>query len=144
MVIGVAIQRIIDRIYIGDIESLMDSQRRKEFNIKTMICCAREIIPNLNEIEDYMWLPLFDSDWIAPEFIRDTIRFINNHKDKPILIACAGGVSRSAGLILCYMIEQGWDMDEALKYMQKIRPIINPHPLIILSIRRYFDIGGDV
>ena len=133
-----AIQKIIDGIYIGDVASLMESQGRKELRIKALLCCAREINPNLDGIEDYMWMPLFDCDWISPEHIEDGIGFIKDHK--PVLVACVGGASRSASIILAYMISEGWDMNDALSHMQKIRPVINPHPLMLLSIRRYFKI----
>ena len=136
-VMYMSIQKILDGIYIGDIDSLMDSQGRKRLGIKSVLCCAREINPNLDGITDYMWMPLFDCDWITPEHIDGGIRFIKAHK--PVLVACMGGASRSASIILAYMISEGWDMDKALLHMQKIRPVINPHPLMILSIKRYFE-----
>jgi len=140
MILGMGIQKILDNIYIGDIDGLMDSQRRKEYNIKAMICCAKEINPNIEGIRHFMWIPLKDLGWIDKEVFDDAIRFIQMWKKENILIACAGGASRSASIILAYMINEGWNLDEALKYMQKIRPIINPLPSMLLSIRRYFKI----
>jgi len=60
--------------------------------------------------------------------------------EKKVLIACAGGASRSASIILAYMISEGWNMNDALQHMQKIRPVINPNPLCLLSIRTFFNI----
>lgn len=141
MLFDMTIQRVLKRIYIGDVASLKVPDAREQLRIKAMVCCAREINPNLEGIKYFLHLPLYDGDWIHPEFIEDAMRFIHRHaRHRPVLIACAGGASRSAGIILCYMIEKGWNFNDALKHLQKIRPIVNPHPLILLSIRKYYKI----
>jgi protein-tyrosine phosphatase len=148
MVLDVAIQKITDNVCIGDVESLMDAHVRKENGIGAVLCCAEELerktfkTIRYNEHELYWSIPLKDSQLMEKENIESGLQFIRlaiKLKQK-VLVACAGGASRSAGIILCYMIEEGWDMNKALSYMQKIRPIINPHPLILLSIRRYYGI----
>lgn len=142
MYLGLAIQKIVDGIYIGDIESQTRMQVRKENGIGALLNCAFEIRPKLREDELYYHLPLHDCEWIESTHIITGLYFIGKAREmrKKVLIACAGGASRSASLILAYMISEGWDMNDALRHMQKIRPVINPHPLCLQSIRTFFNI----
>jgi len=51
MFLGMTIQKIIDGIYIGDIESQMRIEVRKENRIGALLNCAFEIKPKLRENE---------------------------------------------------------------------------------------------
>lgn len=49
--------------------------------------------------------------------------------NKRVFIHCAAGVSRSASLLLGYfMLEKGMLCDDALDYLKKFRPEVDPNP----------------
>jgi hypothetical protein len=58
------------------------------------------------------------------------------------LVHCAAGVSRSATAVLSYlMIYEGRGWADGLAYVQRSRPCVNPHPLLVRSVIR--DLGSD-
>lgn len=61
---------------------------------------------------------------------------------KQVLSHCAAGASRSATAVMAYLMlheRLGWS--DALAYVQKSRPCVNPHPLLVRSLIR--DLGSD-
>lgn len=143
------ISKILDNIYIGDMHDMTNNQALKEIGIGAVLCCAielhkkvlRSIVENDN-IKFYWLLPLHDANWIEEGWILSGIQYIRlalQFKLK-VLIGCAAGMSRSVGIVLAYMIDQKWDFNDAFLHIRKKRPCISPHPLILLSVRRYFGI----
>lgn len=60
---------------------------------------------------------------------------------KKILVHCAAGVSRSSMAVMAYLMiheDMGWV--DALEYLRKGRPCVNPHPLLVRSLIR--DLGA--
>ncbi len=63
---------------------------------------------------------LFEVHFIIQEAVRE---------NKRVFIHCAAGVSRSATLLLGYlMLEKGMHCDDALEYLRKFRPQVDPNP----------------
>jgi atypical dual specificity phosphatase len=49
-------------------------------------------------------------------------------QDKPVFVHCAAGVSRSASLIIGYLMTfKSWDYDTALKHVTDMRPCVGPN-----------------
>jgi hypothetical protein len=49
-------------------------------------------------------------------------------QDKPVFVHCAAGVSRSASLIIGYLMTiKSWDYDTALKHVTERRPCVGPN-----------------
>jgi protein-tyrosine phosphatase len=56
---------------------------------------------------------------------------------KRILVHCAAGISRSASLVIAYlMIENKWTYEEAYHYLQKRRPQINPNSGFVKQLKK--------
>jgi len=55
-----------------------------------------------------------------------------------VLVMCGAGISRSATMVLAYMVDHGYDLHEAYKILKKAHPDANPHPALWQSlITRY-------
>jgi protein-tyrosine phosphatase len=64
-------------------------------------------------------------------WLRDAVEFIEEHrgKDRPTYVHCFAGISRSAMVTTAYLMKKNnWSRDDALAYIRKSRPIVNPNP----------------
>lgn len=65
------------------------------------------------------------------QYFEEVASFVQKHKEMNhhILIHCAAGRSRSASLLIYYMIRYGGfaSVGEAIQFVEKIRPTINPN-----------------
>jgi len=132
--------KILDNLYVGDRDSLFDPTQRVAAKINATLNCTSEIVATQIVSEDYLELPIHDSDWISNEYLKAGINFIDEHikLGHNVLVACAAGISRSIGMIWAYMIKNGWDYYHAWSHIKQKRPAANPCFLIELSIKRFF------
>lgn len=55
-----------------------------------------------------------------------------------VLVHCAQGVSRSASVVIAYLIrERGMTFSEALSHSQKVRPVVKPNDAFVRQLRAY-------
>lgn len=55
-----------------------------------------------------------------------------------VFVHCLEGVSRSACVVLCYMVVyKGWCMDDAYAHMLACRPVIDPFPEYLAQTCKY-------
>lgn len=134
------ISKVTSNIFIGNKYAILEKEDVfKENNIDVVISALTEeeyeddmIGPedfeNLEwhrfDIDDCQFFDiysyLFEVHFIIQEAVRD---------GKRIFIHCAAGVSRSATLLLAYfMLEKGMQCDDAVEYLKKYRPEIDPNP----------------
>ena len=45
-----------------------------------------------------------------------------------VLVHCVSGISRSATVVIGYLMLKGLSLDEAMNMVKKARPVINPEP----------------
>jgi len=78
-----------------------------------------------------LWEPVFESgrepdlDWL-----RRVVEFIaEQRKAKRVTyVHCLAGMNRSGAVVTAYLMqEHGWDRDQALAYLQKRRPEVQPN-----------------
>ena len=131
---------IIDNIYLGDNIAAKNETFLKEYNITSVINCAQELPSEYKEIrflelklDDFLQQPLFPKFEVAYKFIK-----INSENN--ILIFCGLGMSRSASLVLFYLMkDKGWDYDTSYNYTKERRPEILPNPGFEQQLRDYYD-----
>lgn len=134
------ISKVTSNIFIGNKYAILEKEDVfKENNINVVISALTE-----EEYEDDM---IGSEDFQGMEwyrFVIDDCQFfdIYSHlfevhyiiqeavrEDKRVFIHCAAGVSRSATLLLGYlMLEKGMMCDDALDYLRKFRPEVDPNP----------------
>lgn len=135
---------IINGIFIGNAYSVIgncatkDPDILEEMNIKVVISALTE-----EEYEDYMiakedfpncdWYRLVvddDEDEKISQHFFDIHKVISEavSKNKNVIVHCAAGMSRSATLVIAYlMIENRWHYEEAYNFVKKRRPLIQPN-----------------
>ena len=134
---------IIDNIYLGNIDAARNITYLKEYNITTVVNCAEEFS---SEYEDIKFIELKLNDDPDPEseniFPRIEIgyKFIKSHSKNNVLVHCALGVSRSATMVVFYLMkEKGWDYDTCYQYIIERRPTIAPNEGYIYQLKQYYD-----
>jgi protein tyrosine/serine phosphatase len=125
------------RLYLGNIHSC-NSQLLNNLNINNVICILYDQKfkehrhkPRSYEI-NYITINAEDGkDSSLVRHIRPLADFIHNtiNHNESVLVHCYAGVSRSATVVLAYlMIYHNFKLTEALNYVKSIRPHINLNP----------------
>ena len=101
-----------------------------ENNIKCIVNATDEIdnyFENTHKIT-YMKLSgvIDNSTSSMKNYFNDFIRFVTENKDSKTLIHCYMGSSRSASIILAYLIKYyHLTLEDALKLLKEKRPVVN-------------------
>lgn len=136
--------RIFPNLYLGGMEAVMDSQRLADQGIHAVVCCNRELeyptskfFPELEyyrvDVEDMGREPIELFFPEATEFIHTQLV-----QERPVLVHCTAGVSRSASVLLAYMIEFcGYSLYDAFVQTLCHRPFITPNPGFMARLMDY-------
>jgi protein-tyrosine phosphatase len=69
-------------------------------------------------------------------YLKQVFKFIDGAGDRPLLIYCEMGISRSSSIVIAYLIyKHRWTIDKALHYVQARRPIIWPNKNFMHQLR---------
>ena len=135
-----SINYIIDNIYLGDSEAASDEEFLKHFNISTVINCAEELTSEYRDL-NFLELQLSDDydQNLFPKF-EEAYKYIKLHSEKNVFIHCSMGMSRSASLVIFYIMkEKGWNFNDCLNYIRERRPIVCPNDGFEKQLRHYYE-----
>jgi protein-tyrosine phosphatase len=151
------ISHIIDNIYLGNVKGGTNLELLKELNIKAVVRILnpdnilmhrlRDITNNDDQNNgdqhniNYHYIDLYDHphDYLI-KYLNKFINFMEENKDKNILIHCMMGISRSASFTILYLIKKYFmTFDEAVKFVKDKRNIINPNGGFLYQIKKYHD-----
>jgi protein-tyrosine phosphatase len=84
-----------------------------------------------------------DGVYIQPlVLIGECTRFMHEQlrQGRRVLVHCAEGISRSCVIGAAYLYECGMSLDEAIALIRFKRPIVEPAPSLLRSLRDYYRI----
>ena len=123
---------IIDNIYLGNACDASFYYKLKNESIGLIINVTKEIPNYFEEDFEYYNIKINDvnSETFTDKTFEDTLTKIeeyqNTHPDKKILIHCYMGSSRSATIVLAYLMKiHAMTLQESLKLLKKKRSIVN-------------------
>lgn len=139
------IDHIIDNIYLGDYRAADETSILREHGITHIINCAINLPEQHKDKFDYFSLKLRDNiTQSLTEAIKISLDFIKKSQnenqnligegkedvqERKVFIHCRQGVSRSASIVLAYMIlEKNMTYKEALEYLVAKRNVVKPNP----------------
>ena len=134
---------IIEGVYLGNINSAYDIEKLKELGITHIISVLAGFIAPYPEEFKYLQLNALDTvnTKLSDEF-ENTNEFINDafeNKGK-ILIHCMAGRSRSATILIAFIIKNfGFTTEKALESLILKRPIVEPNKYFIEQLENYYD-----
>ena len=142
--ISIDADMIIDNfLYLSNYKAASNIDQLKKLNINYIINCSGDICENVGEsFINYLTLNLKDT---AKENIECIfymcIDFINKCKkeNKKILVHCFQGISRSAAIVIAYLIYNNHlNVDKAFNFVQKKRKIVNPNLGFFLQLELFY------
>jgi len=68
-------------------------------------------------------------------FVRDEIE--SGHR---VLVVCGEGISRSATIVLAYLVSSGMTLPEAYRLLRMAYPKADPHPVLWASLLEHYDL----
>ena len=96
-----------------------------------------------HQVEAALWEPIFEGGSDPDlEWLRRVIQFIAAQRQagRPTYVHCLAGVNRSGAVVTAYlMFEHGWGRDEALRHLQRQRPVVQPNPTLMRLLSEWED-----
>jgi len=136
--------RILPHLYLGGVEAAVEPKCLAEQGICAIVCCNRELefatskfLPDLEyyrvDVEDMGREPI-------ELFLPEAVEFIHTQllQERSVLVHCKAGVSRSASVLLAYLMEHcGYSLHDAFIWTLRRRPTITPNPGFMERLRDY-------
>ena len=138
--------KIIDNLYLGSAFNAASFYKLKNNNIKLIINVTNSISKYYPDDFQYLKYEIEDNnnDSISEFLVNSYInikRFQKNNPESNILVHCFAGASRSASIILYYLVIENrknninYSLEDALDYLKEKRIIINPTQKFINELK---------
>lgn len=142
--------RIFDFLYLGNREDSINRKKLAEKNITHIINVTSDL-PNEFESEEgltYMRISVVDTfSQRIFDYFKMAFMFIENARTSGgvVFIHCMAGISRSATIVMMYIIvTQGMTLDQAFTFVKQCRPIISPNLDFMGALMRCITIISDI
>jgi len=127
-------------LYLGDQKDAQNKKKLEKRGIKYIInmACAENYFP-----EDYEYLKLDVSDTPSQDLtqhFKQCFEFIDKgfNEKKSVLVHCQMGLSRSATIVIGYMMKsQGWPLEKAYSHVFEARGFIMPNDGFHYQLLKY-------
>ena len=122
---------VIPKLFISGIAAARNREMLKERGI-THICMCIDGDPPFPEDFEYFCIKVLDVNEadIKSKF-KEAIEFISSGRQRPdgkVLVHCAAGISRSATMVIAYLMHLlGTTADQSLALLRAARPIVSPN-----------------
>lgn len=135
-----AISEITPRIYLGSLEAAVDNDLLFKLGITHIINAAKDAVYHSGSVAQIR----LDLDDIPQENLFRVLepsrmvinRILLTDPDYKILVHCMAGVSRSASVVIYYLMKKhGWTYDQAFNEVVKKRHVINPNQGFVQTLR---------
>lgn len=134
---------IVKDLYLGSISSCYDFDELKKKGITHVISVMAGFDPPFPNDFKYLVINALDNENNdLSEIFKFTNKFIEDALDEngKVLIHCMAGRSRSATILMAYLIKIiGMDVDNILLSVKSKRNIVEPNPGFMTQLKKYYD-----
>lgn len=124
--------RVLDRLWIGDARDLQAPLKSLGFS---GVVDLRDGNAAIETPLDVHRLDNRDGDPWTVDQVKRTMEFIHGAiRCGKVLVVCAAGMSRSASMVIGYLVRSGWDEATAYEAVRRSRPKIAPVPGMLASV----------
>jgi protein-tyrosine phosphatase len=123
-------------LYISDYQGASNRSQLFKNKIKHIFNFSSFKLPEYKGIV-YHDFPIYDS---PDQNILIYFRAVINEMDKSegnILINCQAGISRSASMVIAYLMSKGFTLSQSYGWVRASRNIINPNPGFMNQLKVY-------
>ena len=130
---------------VGDMDAASDIPFLKKHNIKAIVTARGPLSHKREHYHQHginvFHIPVADDQMVnIGKYFPVVFSFVEREiqKGHGVLIHCAAGISRSVTLTLSYLIRKyNMSTKEAIEYLTKLRPCINPNPGFLNQLVAY-------
>jgi protein tyrosine phosphatase (PTP) superfamily phosphohydrolase (DUF442 family) len=139
-VLRTPVTKVDDQLWLGSAFDAANKGTLDSCGIKTIINCSLELDHYFIQSGEYIYLrvPILD---VGTSDMSDHFQTVINwfqQAEKPILLHCYMGSSRSAILAVLWLIKmRGMQFDAAMKYLLEKRPVVNINLVYLLQLRNF-------
>jgi protein-tyrosine phosphatase len=138
---------IIKNLYLGDYSNATNLLHPliKELNIKYVINCCKggqNFFPNHFKYINLDWIDNIEQNINENNEIDNTLEFIEEalNKDETVFVHCGAGISRSATVIIGYLMKKyNWNYQEAYDFVKLKKLNIQPNKGFEVQLKRIFE-----
>ncbi|CAL8129737.1 unnamed protein product [Orchesella dallaii] len=132
---------IVDHLYLGTEWNASHQQELSEKEISCILNVTAEIDNFFPDMFRYMNIPVIDNEETdLLRYFNDSYRFISQalKEEKNVLVHCKMGISRSATIVIAYVMKtRNWDLPRSLEHVKKRRTCVKPNPHFMKQLEVY-------
>jgi dual specificity phosphatase 12 len=133
------------KLAVGDMNAASDIEMLKKNNIKAIVTARGRLSHRRKYYNNHgiqvLHVPIADHHEInIGKYFPAVFNFIEKYVNENygVLVHCAAGISRSVTLTLSYIMRKyNLSTAQAINYLERIRPCINPNPGFLKQLRDY-------
>jgi len=126
--------QILPFLYLGGVDAVADTERVLDHGIRAVVCCLRDLEFPARDFSKDLEYYRVDVEDISREpielFFPEATKFIHSwvSRDQPVLVHCRAGVSRSASVVMAYLMTyQGYSLHDAFFLVRSRRSCVSPN-----------------
>ena len=123
------IDEITENLYLGDYNGAQNIDKIKKLGIKKVLSLLNGVFPNYDDKDNIIHKTLLVDDVIDQNIFKhfgECLNFIKG--DDKVLVHCAAGASRSATIVIAYIMwTKKMSFKDALEFVQQKRFIVYPN-----------------
>jgi hypothetical protein len=126
--------KILDGLYLSNAETANDHEYLKSLGIKQILTIGKELTPHINPDFECIFIPIDDCiNENISKYFNIAYSFIEK---APTLVHCYAGISRSATLVINYVMrKKNMHLNEALEFVRNVRPIVRPNKGFMVNLK---------
>lgn len=125
-------------LYLGDFYAAQNREKLRETGVKTVLTMAAGLNIRCEKgVKHHVFQALDYEYYDISKHFETCCKLIDEALQKgSVLVHCAAGVSRSATVVIAYLMRKNaWSLSQALKFVKEKRSVVFPNPGFMRQLR---------